>query len=124
MLSPELPIQVVQTENGHTRVYPFLADMLILRTKERMIERAEEAVKNNTKLSKEVKNLSVCALIPKFNAALTFVPDHTHATLERILKMLILLWLSSKYRGLPFYIRKNKGTKSTKSWKIFVHRAM
>lgn len=113
----EHPGQVVQTGSGHTRVYPFLADTPILRTNERMIQQAREAIENNTKHSKGVKNISVCSLIPKFNAAVAFVPDYMHAIIIGILKMLILLWISSKYKDQQFYMKKEYRDQTDKELK-------
>ncbi|KAJ8670501.1 hypothetical protein QAD02_001760 [Eretmocerus hayati] len=103
----EHPGQSCETGNkgGHNRVYPILGHDVPLQTGERMQAQAEEAVNGNYSHVRGVKGPSILALIPFLCLALSFVPDHMHAILLGVVRMLLSLFFDSSNHRMPWYIK-------------------
>ena len=53
------------------------------------------------------KGPSITVHIPKFDVAISFVPDYMHAILLGVFRMLLTLWFNPKYKNYQFYIIKS-----------------
>ena len=107
----EHPGQVTEMGLGHNRVYPTLNNDCILRTQQRMISQALQATNEKKEHVIGVKGPSITALIPKFDVAVSFVPDYMHAVLLGVFRMLLSLWFNPKYKHFQFYIKNLYETK-------------
>ena len=103
----EHPGMTCETGAGHNRVYP-TGRIYQNRTKERMTQQAESAIRNNYEHVNGVKGPTIVSTIPHFNIATSFVPDYMHAILNGIVPMLQNLWFDSKNKEETFYINKRK----------------